>query len=214
MRPCPLEDTMGIGIAVCLLQHSLDKERYRDTLQFETVCKLRSTYSNIWHASRQTLITSVMVRYLKNTFERFVTGMHKRMEDKVHQDQEVTLVVIYKLIDGLERDFLARKREEDRKGLVDQYIFILAVSLAALRRRRVSWYWERQELILWRSENTKLSHVVLPLRERFKGETGGTFHFVVVTAKSGSGLKIGLWTERGIASQEKRSVTQGFFSPT
>ena len=60
MGPFPLEDTQGMGIAVCMLERSLDKGRYRTTLQFETVRKLRSAFSNIWHASRQTLTTSVM----------------------------------------------------------------------------------------------------------------------------------------------------------
>ena len=45
--PFPLEDMMGMGIAVCMLQRSLDKGRYREILQFKTVRKLRSTYSNI-----------------------------------------------------------------------------------------------------------------------------------------------------------------------
>ena len=47
-----LKGTQGMGIAVCMLQRLLDKDRYRDTLQFETVRKLRSTFSNIWYASR------------------------------------------------------------------------------------------------------------------------------------------------------------------
>ena len=41
--PFPVEDTMGMGIAVCMLQHSLDKGRYQNNLQFETVRKLRSS---------------------------------------------------------------------------------------------------------------------------------------------------------------------------
>ena len=43
----PVEDTMGMGIAVYMLQRSLDKGRYRENLQFETVRNLRSAYSNI-----------------------------------------------------------------------------------------------------------------------------------------------------------------------
>ena len=44
MGPFPLQDTQGMGIAVCMLQRSLDKDWYRDTLQFETVRKLRSVF--------------------------------------------------------------------------------------------------------------------------------------------------------------------------
>ena len=56
-----------VGIAVCMLQRSLDKGGYRDMVQFETAGKLKSAHSNIWHASRQTLTTSVKARDLKKT---------------------------------------------------------------------------------------------------------------------------------------------------
>ena len=204
MGPFPLEDTMGMGIAVCMLQRSLEKGRYRDTLQFETVRKLRSAYSNIWHASRQTLTTSVMARDLKKTyitscptyglwFERFIMGMHKRMGDEVHQDQAVTLAVMHKLVDGLEKDYKASRVEEERDGFVDQDIFVLAAFLAALRGEEVFKLvlGEVRTYFAEARSNSKLPHVVLPLRGRFKGETGETVHFVVVTAKSNSVLEIG-----------------------
>ena len=89
--PFPVEDTRGMGIAVCMLQRFLDKGRYQNYLQFETVRNLRSAYSNIWYSSRQTLTTSVMARDIKKTyltsyptyglwFDRLILGMHKRME--------------------------------------------------------------------------------------------------------------------------------------
>jgi len=144
IEPFPLEGTMGMGIAVCMLQRSLKKGRYRDTLQFETVRKLRSAYSNILHASRQTLTTRVMARDLKKTyitscppyglwFEHFIMEMHKRMGDEVHQDQAVTLAVIHRLIDGLEMDYKASRVEEERDGFIDQAIFVLAAFLVALK---------------------------------------------------------------------------------
>ena len=224
MGPFPLEDTQGMGIAVCMLERSLDKGRYRTTLQFETVRKLRSAFSNIWHASRQTLTTSVMARDLKKTyvtscptyglwFERFVIGMHKRMGDEVHQDQAVTLGVVHKLVDGLERDFIASRIDEEKDSLVDQAIFILAAFLAALRGEEVFKLvlGEARTYFAEARRNAKFPHVVLPLRGRFKGETGETYHFVVVTARSNSGLKIGEWMKRGIESRERRGIFQGYF---
>ena len=62
--------------------------------------------------------------------------------------------------------------------------------------------------------NSKLHHAVLPLRGRLKGETGETFHFVVVTAKSNLGLEIGPWIEMGIALRERRGVYQGYLFTT
>ena len=67
----PVEDTMVMRIAVCMLQRSLDKDKYWENMQFETVRKLRFAYSNIWHSSRQTLTTSVMARDIKKTYVTF-----------------------------------------------------------------------------------------------------------------------------------------------
>ena len=47
MGPFPVQDSQGMGIAVCTLKRSLDKGRYQSTLQYESVRKMRSSYSNI-----------------------------------------------------------------------------------------------------------------------------------------------------------------------
>ena len=99
------------------------------------------------------------------------------------------------------------------KGFVDQAIFILAAFLVALKEEEVCKLvlGEVRTYFVEARRNTKLPHVVLSLRGRFKGETGETFHFVVVTAKIISGLGIWYWMERGIASRKKQGLTQGCF---
>ena len=103
-------------------------------------------------------------------FERFVVGMHKRMGDEVYQNQAVILGVVHLLVEGLERDFLASKTEEEKDSLVDQAVFILAAFLAALRGEEVFKLvlGEMRTYFAAARRNTKLSHVVLPLRGRFK----------------------------------------------
>ena len=44
MNPSPLKDTQGTGIAVCILIRSLNKGRYQNTLQYESVRKIRSNF--------------------------------------------------------------------------------------------------------------------------------------------------------------------------
>ena len=107
MGPFLLKDNLGMGLAVGMLIRSLDKGRYQSTLQFESVRKMRSVFSNMWHASKFTLTTSVMANDIRKTyvtscpsyslwFERFIVGMHKRMGDVVHQDKALTLEVLLK----------------------------------------------------------------------------------------------------------------------
>jgi len=52
--------------------------------------------------------------------------------------------------------------------------------------------------------------VILPLRGRFKGETGESFHFLAVTTETDSRLKIGCWLKRLLLFKEERGVTRDF----
>ena len=113
--------------------------------------------------------------------------------------------MVHQLVEGLERDFLARKNEEEKDSLVDQAIFILVAFLAALRGEEVLKLvlGETRTYFAEARRNTKLSRVVL--------KTGERYHFVVVTARSNSGLRIGDWMKSGIESRERRVLFQGYF---
>ena len=63
--------------------------------------------------------------------------MQKRMGDEVHQDQAIILVVMYKLIEGLDFDFARSKSNEEKGRIADQAVFVLAVFLAVLREEEV-----------------------------------------------------------------------------
>jgi len=188
------------------------------------VRKLRSAYSNIWHSSRQTLTISVMAKDIKKQyvtscptyglwFERFILGVHKRMGDEVHQDQTITLAVVHKLVEDLKLDFLRSQSREEKEGITDQAIFVLAAFLAALRGEEVFKLvlGEAKDFMMEARNNRVHPNVVLPLRGRFKGDTGESFHFVVVTARINSGLMIEKWLERGITFRERRGVVRGYF---
>ena len=144
MGTFPVGYPQDMGISICMLQRSLDKGRYQPTLQFETIRKMRSAYSNVWHASRHALTTSVMARDVRKTyvtscpsyslwFERFIVGMHKRMGDEVHQDKAVTLEVVHKLIEGLEVEYARASGDQLKESIGDMGVFILASFLAGLR---------------------------------------------------------------------------------
>ncbi len=49
--PFPVLDTMGMGVAVVMLQRSLNPGKYAKNVQFETVRKFRAADSNIYHSS-------------------------------------------------------------------------------------------------------------------------------------------------------------------
>ena len=138
--------------------------------------------------------------------------MQKRMGDEVHQDQAIILVVMYKLIEGLDFDFARSKSNEEKGRIADQAVFVLAVFLAVLREEEVFKLVlsEARGYLLEGRNNRIHPHVVLPLRGSFKGGTGENFHFVVVTVWINSRLAIWKWLERGIAFRERRGVVRGY----
>ena len=144
MGPLPLSNIQGMGIAMCILFRTLDKGRYQNTLQYESVRKMRSVFSNVWHASRNTLTTSLLARDVRETyvisspvyslwFERFMISIHKHMGDEVRQGKVITLEVTHRLIEGLEEEYLEAGFDDEREALVDMSVFVLASLLAALR---------------------------------------------------------------------------------
>ena len=167
---------------MCILLRSLDKGRYQNTLQYESVRKMWSTFSNVWHTSSKNLTTSVLARDVRKIyvnscpayslwFERFMIGMHKRMGDELRQDKGVTLEVIHRVMEGLEDEHVETKNDEEKRSLADIAVFVLVSFLAALRGEetlKISLgdtrdYYEEAKRKL------QLKHVVLLLRSRFQG---------------------------------------------
>ncbi len=51
LGPFPLQDTFGMSAAIVTLQLSLNPGKYDKNVQFSTIRKFRSAYSNVYHAS-------------------------------------------------------------------------------------------------------------------------------------------------------------------
>jgi hypothetical protein len=78
MGPFPLQDTFGIGIAIVMLESSIRLGRYDSHVQYGTVRKLRSAYSNAYHASLQgqnsTVVAKETRRLLVTTCPTFIVS--------------------------------------------------------------------------------------------------------------------------------------------
>ena len=87
MGPFPLEDTLGMGPAVVLLQKLLDKGKYMEMVQFSTTRKMWSAFSNVYHASVKGQDSVVLAKNSQKMvvtdcptsgdwYEKFVKGAH------------------------------------------------------------------------------------------------------------------------------------------
>jgi hypothetical protein len=53
--PFPVTDSFGVGVAIAMVLKSLDRGRYQEHQQFETIRKLRAGYSNNYMSSLEGL---------------------------------------------------------------------------------------------------------------------------------------------------------------
>jgi hypothetical protein len=106
MGPWLLEDKQGMAAAIDLLDRSLDKGTYEDTVQWDTFRHTMSAVSNISQASvggledsvgayernRMFILGSVTHRFW---FLRFMIGVHKRVGQVQKHDRILTIDIIH-----------------------------------------------------------------------------------------------------------------------
>ena len=209
MGPHELCDSWGMGIAVVLLGKSLDKGLYGPNVQFETVRKLRSSYSNLWGASRHALTLGVLARDTMKIFvtrcpgyslwfERFVRGMHSRMGDDRRPDAAISSEVMHAVMERIEMDYIDSDEEGARQYIARAGLFFLSAYLGSLRGEEVPRLLRREFIDLnEESMNARVSHCVLPLYGNFKNDNGiSRCYLFRITKLSKSGFNMRKWVER------------------
>jgi hypothetical protein len=98
LGPWNLEDEFWDGAAAIMARHSTDPGITEDTVQFETVRKMKSAFVNLYQASVENASTAVIggkdgkkqlvmgVPICNGWYDRSQTVMHHRMGDKIVQD--------------------------------------------------------------------------------------------------------------------------------
>jgi hypothetical protein len=105
-----------MGAAVVMLQQSLKPGKNDKTIQFASVRKFQSAFSNAYQASVEGQQAMVMAKdTCKMTltkcptygefFERFMRGMHKRMGEISRPDRALPLDVLLEMCKVLEREW-------------------------------------------------------------------------------------------------------------
>ena len=100
----------------------------------------------------------------------------------VHQDKTVTLEVLYKIVEGLEKKYLVEENDREKKKIVDTVVFVLCIFSSGSRGEEIlRVVLEESRYFLEGGETHRNhNHVVLLLRGIFKGENGEGYHLVVV----------------------------------
>jgi hypothetical protein len=227
MGPFPLEDIWGMGVAVVTLQRSLDPGRTGDNVQFNTVRRLRSVYSNVWGSSIHSMTKGVMAKDTMKTFvtkcptyclwfERFVKGMHSRMGDDTRPDVAISVELMKALMNATNLDFLEAASSEEKRFIARAGLLFMSAFLGSLRGEEVPRLL-RSHFILLNKESLQhpiTPHVVLPLFGKFKGEQGVPRCYIRrVVVRTKSGLDMQRWVARSM-ELEKSSNTKYLFANT
>lgn len=221
LGPFPLYDCFGVTVAVGMLVKSLTPGKYADYTQFETMRKLRSAYSNLFHAS--TLGATSMVTLGRDTtktflsncptnslwFERFCRGCFKRMGQETHQDLALSVSVLLALLNLMEQQWLERTDLRETLALIGAYTVI---AYAGSFRGNEVFHTDLHGLLKYNSSPLVEGghrYVLIPLLGRFKNEDGEHYHLAPLAFESASGIKIGLWVGRLVDLKKSQLLRKG-----
>jgi hypothetical protein len=221
MGPFPLSDTFGMKAACVMLLKSLGIGKYAPTVQFATMRKMRSTFSNIFHASAggysSAMVMAKDTRKLMVTecptygvwFEHFVRGCHKRMGDIVKPDRAISLPVLHDIMHQIESDWLTSE-PRGRLHLYREASFYLIAYCGALRGEEVPMANLTGTLKHWEAGGSASPpHVTVALLGRFKGEMGEQYHKIPLAAVTNSGLQVRVWVGRLLDEYKALGITSG-----
>jgi hypothetical protein len=219
MGPFPLDDNFGMCAAMVLLQQSLKPGKYAANLQFGTVRKFRSAFSNVFHASVEGQQATVMAKDTRKMmvtkcptygefFERFMKGMHKRMGEDVRPDRAISIQVMKELIGQLDEEW--ESGVANRLRVAMEASFYLIAFCCALRGEEVPLadlfgtlkYWEDG------GKHTR-PHVVVSLIGRFKGEAGEGTLLLCSVATTNHGLEPRKWIGRLLECYARMGLRNG-----
>jgi hypothetical protein len=212
--PYPKYDAWGMQLACSTLLRSIDPGRTTAFIQYETVRKQRSFYSNFVHTCQNgmgaTFIkddgTGASVSNSKSNqpwFKRFMRGVHRRMGDVWLPDRAMSqyeFAACFKLLD--DRWLVYHQDPFGQKKTATTACILISGYYAALRGEEINWVDLGGMLKYWDEATNHVQHKQIPLilAGRFKRETGTKFK---------AGRPIQLWFDRLIKSLGKEKTYVG-----
>ncbi len=214
LGPWPLHDTQGFQVALEIVRASQEAGRNSSGYQqFDTIRKLRSTYSAIFESSpnmanvgltmkgdkgRMVHFTDSMLNSL--LFRQFMSGLEKRMGRLVCQDLALDVRVLSLILKAMETEVLGRDTTWERKRFLAMCGGAFVCLYAGALRGGEVFLVEGKELckrINDGKHDSRGSHVYVPLMGRFKHETGErNLMFAFMSVTDNSKLPIRRWLER------------------
>jgi hypothetical protein len=219
LGPFPLEDKFGMGAAIVILQLSLNPGKYDRHVQFGTIRKFRSAFSNAYHASKEGLDAMVMAKDTRKLtvtkcptysqwFEKFMKGCHKRMGEIVRPDRALSSLILLEILKLLESDWV--EYPERHFKLASEGAFYVIAFSCALRGEEVPLTDLCGMLKHWDQSTSSIPpHITVALLGRFKGELGENYHLLPIVTVSRSGINNKIWINRLLEFYKSKNICSG-----
>jgi len=212
--PWTVGDNLGFQVAIEIIRASQEKGRNSpEYVQFDTVRKIRSCYTNAFDSSPVAALESITFKgdfgktyhFSKSPlnsllFRKFMVGLEKRMGRLVYQDLALSTDLLMEILSMYEIELASEDVPwSRRRSIVMSGAAFVVLFGGALRGGEV--------LLLEASELCKrigdgrthrtASHVLIPLMGRFKGENGERNVLLALTSVTDNGgIPIRRWVER------------------
>ncbi|KAL7460179.1 hypothetical protein ACHAXS_000641 [Conticribra weissflogii] len=237
--PFPLQDLVGMGVAVDMMQRSLTgKGRIGKFIQFDTMRKVRATYSKSWDSSPDGVAEGSS--FSKGTgkvrmtscptqsewFADFLRGAEYRMGYETRSNKAVPIGAIAAVLELIAQDALEGS-EVEANQLYKAGAFIAILTAGSLRGYEgfftdlggIRYHLDKGregtmpkdpfKRIMSEQEAAQLPHVTLCLLGDFKGESGTNYHMIGLANETKSGIKTRWWIEQLVDVAQREGRLQG-----
>ena len=215
LGPCPFEDTMGFSVAFSMLIHSRHKGRHAKThTQFATIRQQRAAFTNLYLASAEaaslpnSVTNNSQAKFLLGKcptnsiwYQRWSKGCETRMGYVIKQDRALSIDLLMKMIEVLSKTIVESPLGSNNQLSACMVLTYVTISFAASLRGNEGMKLDFGALLLHLNEGKTTSqikstakvtkaHVIIPLRGRFKGESGERCHLLPLINVTKTGIQI------------------------
>ena len=219
--PLPSYDHCGYQVAMQMVASSLDKGRYSAThKQWDTIRRIRSTYSNQFKASALANAHPLSLSDNKGSsfqrltrdpcgsvwFQRFSEGCRKRMGQDWRPNRAISVELMGELLRAVEQKAWDSTSAEDKFKWImagGYFCFCYVVSL----RSPEGLLCDLEGLLTHYDEAR--TYVIIPLLGKVKGEHHSRQHLLPCVAETDSGIPVKVWMKRVMTVHEIRGRTVG-----
>jgi hypothetical protein len=219
--PLPLYDHCGYKVAILMVAKSLEPGRHSEShMQWDTVRKLRATFSNQIRASAVSNTMTLTLSDNKGTgyerltvdpcgslwFNRFMAGCKNRMGQDCRPNRAISSTLMIHLLRACAERSVESETLEDRERWIMAGAYFCFCFVLSLRSTE-GLMTDLQGLLTYREASDIF--VIVPLKGQVKGESHTRHHLLHCVNVTDSGIDVRSWVRRLVAVHLLRGRTEG-----